>query len=67
MNLVLAPATQDANAYRIIADDPGQSYLFRKLTRTVQATGEQMPKGKAPLETEKVQILLRWILNGAPA
>lgn len=67
MKLVLAPATQDGNAYRIIADDPGQSYLFRKLTRTVQTTGEQMPKGKAPLETEKVQILLRWILNGAPA
>ncbi|WAS93347.1 Ig-like domain-containing protein [Nannocystis punicea] len=64
---LLAPATQDAQTKRVIPDLPGQSYLFKKLTRTTQTTGEQMPKGKAPLEAEKVQILFRWIFNGAPA
>lgn len=64
---LLAPATQDAQTKRVIPDLPGQSYLFKKLTRTVQTTGEQMPKGKAPLDAEKVQILFRWIFNGAPA
>ncbi|MFY0537949.1 hypothetical protein [Nannocystis pusilla] len=64
---LLAPATQDAQTKRVIPDLPGQSYLFKKLTRTTQTTGEQMPKGKAPLDAEKVQILFRWIFNGAPA
>ncbi|MDC0722163.1 Ig-like domain-containing protein [Nannocystis bainbridge] len=64
---LLAPATQDPATKRVIPDLPGSSYLFKKLTRTVQTTGEQMPKGKAPLEAEKVQILFRWIFNGAPA
>jgi hypothetical protein len=63
---LLAPATQDAQTKRVIPDAPGQSYLFKKLTRTMQVTGEQMPKGKAPLEAEKVQLLFRWIFNGAP-
>jgi hypothetical protein len=63
---LLAPATQDPNSYRVVKDSPGQSYLFKKLTRTIQTTGEQMPKGKAPLEAEKVQVILRWIVNGAP-
>lgn len=63
---LLAPATQDAQAKRILPDAPGQSYLFKKLTRTVQTTGEQMPKGKGPLDAEKVAPLFRWISNGAP-
>jgi hypothetical protein len=62
---LLATATQDAQSKRVIPDAPGQSYLFKKLTRSVQTTGEQMPKGKAPLEAEKVQLLFRWIFNGA--
>lgn len=64
-NLVLAPATQDPASYRVIADAPEQSYLFQKLTRSTPKAGEQMPKGKAPLDAEKVVILLRWIAGGA--
>lgn len=64
---LLAPATQDPATKRIIPDLPGQSYLFNKLTRSTPPTGEQMPKGKGPLEAEKVQLVLRWIFNGAPS
>lgn len=60
---LLAPATQDPGLKRIQPDLPGQSYLFNKLTRTTQATGEQMPKGNAPLDAEKVQVLIRWIFS----
>lgn len=62
---LLAPATQDAAVKRIVADLPGQSYLFNKLTLTTPPTGDRMPKGGAPLDAEKAQIVIRWIFNGA--
>lgn len=63
---LLAPSTQQAMIPRVTPGAPGQSYLFLKLTRTAPPTGAQMPQGKAPLEAEKVQVVLRWILDGAP-
>ena len=63
---LLAPATQDGLSKRIVKDSPVQSYLFKKLTLTTPPTGDQMPKGNAPLDAEKVAPLYRWIINGAP-
>lgn len=63
--LVLAPSFQDPALSRIAPDSPGQSYVFLKLISSAPAKGVPMPKGNAPLDSEKVQVLLRWILNGA--
>lgn len=63
---LLMPSTQVPEVLRVAKDAPGQSYLFQKLTRAAPTKGEPMPKGKGPLEAEKVQPILWWILNGAP-
>ena len=63
---LLEPSTQVPDVKRIVKDSPGQSYLFQKLSLSGPAKGERMPKGNAPLEAEKVQPILRWILAGAP-
>lgn len=63
---LLAASTQVPDVNRVVKDSPGQSYLFQKLTLSGPTKGEQMPKGNAPLEAEKVQSILRWILAGAP-
>lgn len=63
---LLSPSVQDPGLQRIVGDNPTQSYLFQKLTRTTPTKGEQMPKGNAPMPADKAQIILRWILAGAP-
>lgn len=63
---LLMPATQEPGLQRAIGDDPSSSYLFQKLTRSTPSKGEQMPKGKAPIDAEKAQLFLRWILAGVP-
>lgn len=45
---------------------PAQSYLFLKLTRSQPPVGAQMPYGSAPTSAADVQLVLRWILAGAP-
>lgn len=63
---LLSPSVQDPGLQRIVGDNPAQSYLFQKLTRTTPTKGEQMPKGNAPIPADKAQVILRWILAGAP-
>lgn len=63
---LLGPSVQAPDVDRIVKDAPNQSYLFQKLTLDAPTKGERMPKGNAPLEAEKVQPILRWILAGAP-
>lgn len=63
---LLSPSIQQPQLQRVAGDNPAQSYLFQKLTWTTPPTGAQMPKGNAPLEADKVQVILRWIIAGAP-
>lgn len=63
---LLVDSVQAPGVKRVAGDNPVQSYLFQKLTLSTPAKGTQMPQGKGPLEADKVQVILRWILAGAP-
>ncbi len=41
------------------------SYLYDKLTGN-QADGDRMPSGKKALPKEKIELIKKWILDGAP-
>lgn len=64
--LVGAQAEGKPDMVLISQGSPAQSYLFLKLTRSAPPVGSQMPLGAAPTSAADVQIILRWILNGAP-
>lgn len=52
--------------FLVVPDEPRLSYVLHKLAIDAPAAGERMPKGAAPLTAAEVQVLLRWILDGAP-
>lgn len=64
--LVGAQAEGKPDMVLISQGSPSQSYLFLKLTRSIPPVGSQMPLGSAPTSAADVQLILRWILNGAP-
>ena len=64
--LVGNPAEEVPTMPRISPDDPLSSYLLLKLVQTTPQVGGQMPLGTAPIEAERAQAILRWILDGAP-
>jgi hypothetical protein len=51
---------------RVAPDAPAESYLVQKLVQRTPAVGVQMPIGGAPMDAEKVQVIVRWIVDGAP-
>jgi mono/diheme cytochrome c family protein len=66
-NLVGARATQGP-WLRVAPGKPDESYLYLKVTgRHLGAggSGERMPFNEAPLTTEQVNLLRRWIETGA--
>lgn len=64
--LVGNPVEEVPTMPRISPDDPLSSYLLLKLVQTTPQVGGQMPLGTAPIEAERAQAILRWILDGAP-
>ncbi len=63
--LVGEPAEQVPGTPRITPNDPLNSYVLLKIVQGSPAVGGQMPLGDAPLDAEKAQLILRWILSGA--
>lgn len=54
---------------RVAPGSPQQSYLLHKLQGThldVNGSGVQMPFGQPPLSEETLQLIRRWIEQGAP-
>ena len=47
-------------------NQPAQSYLLHKVALRSPQTGARMPLEQAPLTAAQVQVILRWILDGAP-
>ena len=75
---VTFPNLSEGSAYNNIVDvlgssgqnliEPGnadESYLYLKITGAPGIFGEQMPKGKMPLEKEMIDSIRVWINNGA--
>ena len=65
--LVNVAARAKPGAIRVIAGDPDNSYLIRKLEGAADIVGRRMPFNGPPyLTAGQIQIMRRWIDVGAP-
>ena len=62
--LVGVASTGAPDRIRVVAGDPGASYLMEKLTSAKPAAGTQMPPTE-PLSPERIQRVRDWIAAGA--
>ncbi|MDH3749834.1 MAG: Ig-like domain-containing protein [Gammaproteobacteria bacterium] len=65
--LVGVPSSNPAQAgeIRVIAFDPDNSYLIKKLENAAGISGQQMPFGGTPLSATDVGHIRQWITDGA--
>lgn len=64
-NLVGVDSSLAANEVRVIASDPNNSYLVKKLEGAAGITGQRMPLGGTQLSTELIGLVRTWIGEGA--
>jgi hypothetical protein len=66
-NLVGASSRFKPGATLVVPGDPDGSYLVHKLEGDSDIVGQRMPRTGGPFLTSgQMQILRRWIANGAP-
>jgi hypothetical protein len=63
--LVGVPSTIDATHVRVDPGHPESSFLVTKITGPPPAQGRLMPLTGAPLSAEQLQLMRKWILQGA--
>jgi hypothetical protein len=67
--LVDQPAANSAAAgrgkKRVVPGDPAASFLMQKLTSPAPDEGSRMPLSGEPLSSEDLDLLRRWIADGA--
>ena len=64
--LVGVASTGKPGAIRVIAGNPGGSYLVQKLEGAADIVGMRMPRSAAPLSDAQVSLIRQWIQSGAP-
>ena len=69
-DLVGVQALEDPNLYRVVAGDPGRSFLYLKMggdapVADIPAIGTRMPPRAAPVDPADLDLVRRWILQGA--
>jgi hypothetical protein len=64
-NLVNIRSVQIGDLMRVAPNDPGESYLIRKLEGR-EIVGERMPNAGEPLPAEVIDVIREWIDSGAP-
>jgi hypothetical protein len=68
--LVGIPALEDPNLYRVVAGDPGKSFLYLKVggdapVADIPAIGVRMPPQAPPIDEADMELIRNWILQGA--
>jgi hypothetical protein len=63
-NLIDVPSPRDSNLIRVVPGDPDASFLIQKLDGT-QTLGERMPDGGPYLTTATINVIRKWIQDGA--
>jgi len=63
-------ALEDPTLYRVVAGDPGRSFLYLKIggdapVGDIPAIGTRMPPRAAPVSDSDMDTIRRWILQGA--
>jgi hypothetical protein len=69
-HLVGVAALEDPSLVRVVAGDPGLSFLYLKLggdppVADIPAIGTRMPPGSPPIAAEDLAVVRQWILDGA--
>lgn len=69
-DLVGIRALEDPRLYRVVAGDPGKSFLYLKIGGEpaifdIPAIGTRMPPGAPPIAQEDIDLVRDWILGGA--
>jgi hypothetical protein len=69
-NLVGIRALEDPRLYRVVAGDPGKSFLYLKVGGDpaifdIPAIGSRMPPGQPPIAVADRNLIRDWILAGA--
>ena len=64
-NTVNVQSVEVANLLRIAPGDPDNSYLVWKIEGRPEIAGAQMPRGRAPLPQEQIDVIRQWIADGA--
>jgi Carboxypeptidase regulatory-like domain len=68
--LVGIRALEDPTLYRVVAGDPERSFLYLKVggappLADIPAIGTRMPPRSPPIDPEDMDLIRRWILQGA--
>ncbi len=68
--LVGVRALEDPTLVRVVAGDPDRSFLYLKIggdppVADIPAIGSRMPQGAPPMAAADMELLRRWILQGA--
>jgi hypothetical protein len=68
--LVGIPALEDPTLVRVVAGDPARSFLYLKLggeppIADIPAIGTRMPPRAPPIDPDDLDLIRRWILQGA--
>ena len=69
-NLVGVQALEDPTLYRVVAGDPGKSFLYLKLggdapVADIPAIGTRMPPRQPAIDKADLDLVQSWILQGA--
>ena len=69
-SLVGIRAVEDPRLYRVVAGDPGRSFLYLKVggdpaIADIPAIGSRMPPGAPPISVADRNLIRDWILGGA--
>ena len=67
-DLVNVPSQQAKGQTLVVRSDAAASYLIRKLLGThteVGGSGSQMPRGGTPLSQSNIDVIKKWINDGA--
>jgi hypothetical protein len=63
--IVNRPSVEMPSLLRVAANDPANSYLYRKITGA-GITGDRMPQTLPPLTDAQIKLVRDWIRRGAP-
>ena len=67
MDLVGSPSVECPAVDRVLAGSPSGSYLITKLEGAGPCfTGVPMPNGGPPLSAGELDLIIKWIAEGAP-
>ena len=65
-NIVNVRSSEMSSLDRIEPSDPDNSYLYLKVIGDSSISGSRMPRGRAPLSQNLIDLLRDWIERGAP-